>query len=463
MESPRKAVHPKAHAAPRENAMFRAFASLYSKGTYHVFYEYFPFGLYSSRRYIAHSASEDLLLWKAAPIAIYPTKKADEDGAYEGSALADPQTGDIELFYVGINYLKRDPNDLNTCLPDSRLKTNLMAVTSTPGSLGFAFDNVANKRLLVSDEQLKGLGLASGSLRDPEAYRESDASRWLTVLAEDLKGHSVLCFFKGTQSAKTGQWDYEYQGKKTFEKKMALRTIRFFTCQGQSLVAMESDYPTFEEPKASKFKVWLGKAHLDFAKQDVSFDFSSFVPFDYGFDCHSPKVAYDTRNLPYLMGSLLMNHDIKGERGMLTCPRRVSLDKNGQIVTEIHPLIAKRFLYKSGEIKIRQTHFPLLIQATFQEGSYLKLGKLAIYLTNQALHVDRRKIMDKPSHHVRLGLASLRLAHVPAKVAVLLDQDVVEVQVEGKMISFITLDSDSSIAREELADFSISCISQTKS
>nr|AIA86121.1 Glyco_hydro_32N [uncultured Leishmania] len=97
MEPLRKAVRPKAHAAPRENAMFRTFGSLYSRGNYHVFFEHFPFGLYSSRRYIAHSTSEDLLLWHNDPMAIYPTKKEDEDGAYEGSAIADEKRRDRPL------------------------------------------------------------------------------------------------------------------------------------------------------------------------------------------------------------------------------------------------------------------------------------------------------------------------------------------------------------------------------
>lgn len=37
MNNLRKTVRPKAHASPRENAMYRSFGSLYSRGKYHIF------------------------------------------------------------------------------------------------------------------------------------------------------------------------------------------------------------------------------------------------------------------------------------------------------------------------------------------------------------------------------------------------------------------------------------------
>ena len=87
MNNLRKTVRPKAHASPRENAMYRSFGSLYSRGKYHIFFEHFPFGLYSSHRFVGHAESDDLIFWKSKPIAIYSTKTNDFDGAYEGSCL----------------------------------------------------------------------------------------------------------------------------------------------------------------------------------------------------------------------------------------------------------------------------------------------------------------------------------------------------------------------------------------
>ena len=64
--------------------MYRSFGSLYSRGKYHIFFEHFPFGLYSSHRFVGHAESDDLIFWKSKPIAIYSTKTNDFDGAYEG-------------------------------------------------------------------------------------------------------------------------------------------------------------------------------------------------------------------------------------------------------------------------------------------------------------------------------------------------------------------------------------------
>ena len=69
MNNLRKTVRPKAHASPRENAMYRSFGSLYSRGKYHIFFEHFPFGLYSSHRFVLGTHSG---LWVAGLCQIFP-------------------------------------------------------------------------------------------------------------------------------------------------------------------------------------------------------------------------------------------------------------------------------------------------------------------------------------------------------------------------------------------------------
>ncbi len=442
--------------------MFRTFGSLYSRGNYHVFFEHFPFGLYSSRRYIAHSTSEDLLLWHNDPIAIYPTKKEDEDGAYEGSAIAD-EKGEIDLYYVGINYLKRDPEDLNTYLADSPLKTNLMSIRSTSGSFGDCFDNVHGKDLILTDEQAQKLGFESGSLRDPEVYRIDNSNRLLTFIGKTKEG-CCLAFMAG-RKGKESKWTWELRGIKPFPKGMAVRTIRFFASGDKSLVVFESNLPKYKIGRGDlpAYHCSLSFGALDFKDFSFAIDEKAVVPLDYGFDIRAPKVAYDTRNLPYIVGSMIMAHDIKGERGLISLPRRVQIDESGHIVQEIHPLIAKRLIYKSTDFKIKQTHFPILAQATFKEGSYLKLGNLSIYLTDSLLHVDRRKAMDKTSGHTRIEITGLPVKGSKVLVKAFLDQDICEVEAEGLVASFITFDTSNIVKADGLEGLSLYTVNPTKS
>lgn len=461
----RKTVRPKAHAAPRENASYRTFGSIYSRGKYHIFFEHFPFGLYSSHRYVGHCESDDLVFWKAKAIAIYSTKENDMDGAYEGSVLEDEKG--LTLFFMGINYTVRDEEDINSYVRGTPVKTNLMWVHSVDIT-GSDFDNVHQKKTVLTDAQFQKLGFASGSVKDPEAYQTDPSTRYITFLALEKKSdRQAVGFIKGTKG-KDGNYSYEYVGKKIFsEQGVELRTLRFFKSEEHDLFVMEANFPAFsmERTKLPSFKVSLGKGTIDFERQEIHLDEASIVPFDHGYDTRAPKVAYDTRNLPYVMCAMTMKHDIKGERGMVTLPRRIAIDKNdGLILTFIHPLITQRMLYKSKEQKVRQTHFPLLITATLKDNSSMNVGKLGIYRTNGVLHVDRRAIMDVyDPHHIRVEVSKMKVTKPSTRLRIFLDQDIAEIEVdEEKTISFITFGDDTSINCSAVEDFATYTMNPTK-
>lgn len=460
----RKTVRPKAHAAPRENASYRTFASIYSRGKYHIFFEHFPFGLYSSHRYVGHAESDDLVFWKAKSVAIYSTKKNDWDGAYEGSVLED-ESG-LTLFFMGINYTVRDEENINSYVRGTPIKTNLMWVHSTDIT-GSDFDNVKNKETILTDDDFVKLGFISGSIKDPEAYQVNNETRYITFLATESKGKKqAVGFIKGTKG-KEGKYAYQYIGKKVFpDADLEIRTLRFFKSEEHELFTMEANFPSFpmERTKLPSFKVSLGKGKIDFSLKEINIDYDSLIPFDYGYDTRAPKVAYDTRGLPYIMCAMTMEHDIKGERGMITLPRRISLDKDGRIITFVHPLITQRMLYKSKEQKIRQTHFPLLITATLKDNSSISVGKLGIYRTNGTLHVDRRAIMDVyDPHHVRVEVSKIKVSKPATKLRIFLDQDIADIEIdEREMVSFITFGDDTSIKSSAIEDFATYTMNPTK-
>lgn len=465
MNSIRKTVRPKAHAAPRENMMYRTFGSLYSRGKYHVFFEHFPFGLYSSHRYIGHAESEDLVFWKPKQIAIYPTKANDLDGAYEGSCI-DDEDG-IGLFYMGINYTTRDDNDVNSYKKGTPIKTNLMYCHSAD-NMNSEYDNVLLKKTIFNDEDFVKLGFFSGTIKDPEVYKKDENTYYLTFLALDQSSKcQAVGFIKGIRNKETGEFEYKYLGKQLLDnQEKEIRTLKFFKASDTILVTMEANFPSTDKsnPNYPAFKVTISKGSIDFENCTFDIDCKSTIPFDYGFDMRAPKVAYDTREMPYIICSMKMTHDIKGAMGMLSLPRRVVCDDNGNIRLFIHPLISNRMMFKSKDQKIRQTHFPLLITATLKDDSSISIGKLGIYRTNGILHVDRRSIPDKPKDgHVRVDLAKLETKGESTSIKVFLDQDIFEIEVdEEKMISFITLSDDTAITESSIDDYATYTMSQTK-
>nr|WEI57623.1 putative GH32 family protein [Oppiella nova] len=61
---------------------------LYHKGTYHLFYQFYPNDTKPGPMHWGHATSPDLFHWQTLPIALYPQLKGQED-IWSGSAIAD--------------------------------------------------------------------------------------------------------------------------------------------------------------------------------------------------------------------------------------------------------------------------------------------------------------------------------------------------------------------------------------
>ena len=57
----------------------------YFNGKYHVFHQWYPFGVTHGMKHWAHLESEDLVSWNRLPVAIIPTETYESHGAYSGN------------------------------------------------------------------------------------------------------------------------------------------------------------------------------------------------------------------------------------------------------------------------------------------------------------------------------------------------------------------------------------------
>lgn len=60
---------------------------IYYQGTYHLFYQYFPYAPEWGTMHWGHAVSEDLLHWTHLGVALYPTKPYDRNGVFSGLSL----------------------------------------------------------------------------------------------------------------------------------------------------------------------------------------------------------------------------------------------------------------------------------------------------------------------------------------------------------------------------------------
>ena len=73
----------------------------WSKGQYHLFYQYHPYSRVWGPMHWGHAVSHDLLHWTYEPCALAPDTAADAGGCFSGSAVELPD-GRLMLVYTGV-------------------------------------------------------------------------------------------------------------------------------------------------------------------------------------------------------------------------------------------------------------------------------------------------------------------------------------------------------------------------
>lgn len=85
-ESYQEPYRPQLHFSPKEKWMNDPNGMVYYKGTYHLFFQYYPNDIVWGPMHWGHAVSTDLVHWKQLPIALYP----DSLGyIFSGSAVID--------------------------------------------------------------------------------------------------------------------------------------------------------------------------------------------------------------------------------------------------------------------------------------------------------------------------------------------------------------------------------------
>lgn len=89
---------------------------IYYKGTYHLFYQNFPYAPRWATMHWGHAVSVDLVHWEHRDIALFPTKYEDQNGCFSGSAIE--HEGVMNIFYTGVHYDKINPEDIHLAMDD---------------------------------------------------------------------------------------------------------------------------------------------------------------------------------------------------------------------------------------------------------------------------------------------------------------------------------------------------------
>jgi fructan beta-fructosidase len=306
---------PQIHFTPPEHWMNDPNGLVYYKGTYHLFYQYFPGGTVWGPMHWGHATSTDLIHWKHQPIALYP----DSLGyIFSGSAVVDSKNtsglgknGIVPLVAI---FTHHDPKG------EKDGKANFQNQ-----SLAFSLDEGKTWTKYAHNPVLKNPGIKD--FRDPKVSWNEVANKWIMTLAvldhinfyssPDLKNWTKESEFGKDLGAHGGVWEcpdlfsLDWQGKKVWVL----------------IVNLNPGGPN----EGSATQYFVGK-----------FDGRQFIPFDkqtrwldYGPDEYAGVTYSNAGNRKIFLGWMsnwLYGQQVPTEkwRSAMTIPRELSLRKSSK-------------------------------------------------------------------------------------------------------------------------------------
>lgn len=329
-----------------------------------------------------HGVSEDLVHWEHLGIALFPSKRYDENGVFSGSALE--RDGKLCLYYSAVRYLETDDEDIHRA-KDGRMETSQAIVVSEDG---FVFDNWKEKRQIIPVIRDMEIGDAADT-RDPKVWLEGD--RYFMVLGStcEKKEGRVLFFQSGDGENWTYAGQCRHEGFGTGMECPDLFRV------GEQYVFVGSPMGIGETGKGYRDHAVCCLAEFD--KDSCSMKISGeFQYMDYGMDLYAPQTNVDRDGRRVMIAWMRMPEpvDDKGEKpwiGMMCIPRVVEVE-NGHICFRVHPQVDRYF---NREIEGKESfdcRRPCRIQAVLDEGEEINVGGYRIWMENGYVQTDRSRV-----------------------------------------------------------------------
>lgn len=409
----------KLHLKAPDNWMNDPNGFIYYKGYYHMFYQYFPYAPRWGTMHWGHAVSKDLVNWEHRGIALFPTKKEDQNGCFSGSAMEDG--GKMYLVFTGVHYEDANPEDIHRCL-DDHLASAQMIISSEDG---FAFDNWADKKVIIPPVTDPGIGHRANT-RDPKIWRGTDA--WYIILGSTMENRQGEVLFY--RSEDLYHWDYVNKAWKTPALGWMWECPDYFETKGGKVLLLSAMgiFPGAPELSSHKDNHSICLP-VEFEEKTCEMKIPDTYQFlDYGFDLYGAQTTLDEAGRRVMAAWLRMPEPTEdGWIGMFCSPRVVEVE-NGHIYFRIHPNIQKAY---SREITDPSQASPAGYQACFdlQEGEEVNIGGFRIYRKDSRIYADRTQVCP---HN---GKAAL-ITWTPEiregfQVEVLVDENMVEIFING--------------------------------
>lgn len=328
-----------------------------------------------------HAVSDDLLTWEHKGIALFPSKYADQNGCFSGSAVeAD---GCMNLFYTGVHYHEADPEDIHTCLNDHYESAQLVIGSED----GFHFDNAKGKRVIIPPIEDPEIGDKTQT-RDPKVWRGKDA--WYMVLGSMSKERKGKLLIYRSENLK----DWKYKNSATKEEGFGWMwecPDYFEVDNAQVLFISPMGILKEKEPYASQAICTL----VDFDEESCEMIIPDTYQFlDYGQDLYAPQSTVDKDGNRVVMSWLRMPKPVEGKWiGMYSLPRVVEVCK-GHIYFRPHPEVKKAYGKRiSSPAEAHESGYR--ISMDLEEQEIIDVGSYKIFRKGGCIHTDRSAVLEE--------------------------------------------------------------------
>lgn len=201
----REQWRPQIHFSPKEKWMNDPNGMVYYKGTYHLFFQFYPDSTVWGPMHWGHAVSKDLVHWQQLPIALYP----DSLGyIFSGSAVVDVhntsgfgKNGQVPLVAI---FTHHDPKGEKEGRTDYQNE-----------SIAYSLDEGKTWTKYAGNPVLKNTGIKD--FRDPKVMWYDAGKKWIMTLAtqdhitffssKDLKSWTQESEFGKEVGAHGGVWE----------------------------------------------------------------------------------------------------------------------------------------------------------------------------------------------------------------------------------------------------------------
>ncbi|GGA48959.1 glycoside hydrolase family 32 protein [Paenibacillus physcomitrellae] len=357
---------------------------IYFRGEYHLFYQFFPYGLEWGTMHWGHAVSRDLVHWEHQKIALFPTKSYDQNGCFSGSAIEE--NGKLYLFYTAVKYKAFDEENVHVIVNEQFESSQALLIAED----GYHFDNFGAKRQIIPPIADRALGDRTHT-RDPKVWKQGEQF-YMVLGSKTADNEGKLLFYRSDDLL---DWEYVNACMKPGFGHMwecpDLFQVRLDGGQQANVLIMspegikeDSLYPSHAVCSVVSFE----HENCELVLPD------SFQMVDCGEDLYAPQTHVDAEGRRVMIAWMRMPMAVRYEDGrepwigMMALPRVIEVQE-GHIYFRVHPQVKRSFTEEISSAEQLDFQEPFWIQADLNAGEFLDIGGYQIRIEDDRLKADR--------------------------------------------------------------------------